>query len=57
MKTSDGIFILMLLWILIGAICALFKVSFEMYGRYWFGVAVIIIIAEFIVLCKERKGK
>lgn len=56
MKKSDAILIVMFLWISVGAICALFKVSFKEYGFYWVAVAIIIMISEFIVLCKERKG-
>jgi hypothetical protein len=55
MKTSDGILIVMLLWILVGSLCAIFKVSFDKYGLYWFIVSLIIIVFEFAALCKERK--
>lgn len=56
MNRLDGLLVLMSVWIVVGAGCAFYKVSFNEYGMYWFSGAVLLIILGVIACCKERRN-
>jgi hypothetical protein len=48
MKRLYIIIVLVIIWSLVALGCAIFKVSFDTYGIYWWIVAVLLIVLEYI---------
>lgn len=57
MKRMSIIIVLMLIWCLVAVGCAIYKVPFDIYGKYWWMVSIVLLGLEWYEVYKVRKVK
>jgi len=57
MKRFYVIVILLMIWCFVAVGCAIFKVPFDIYGKYWWLVSILLLVLEYIELIRLVRNK